>query len=115
MAEPGSTPDVYNSGGLHTVREDEEDMATPDVKDAGMKIEMAREVYKAYGDFEEAPTKLEIFTWYLYSMCSYFIQAVLIPIVFPLFISEIRSHGNIPNESFKNSRGLTCYLSEMDL
>lgn len=118
MSEPSSTSDICNSRGLETVKEEEESMGTPDfpdLQDTATKIERATAVYKAYGRFEEAPAKMEVFTWYLYAMCSYFIQAVLIPIVFPLFISEIRSHGNIPKESFKNSRGLTCYLGEMDL
>ncbi|KAJ9703143.1 hypothetical protein PVL29_004776 [Vitis rotundifolia] len=116
MAEMSSTPDVNRRGMLQVVKEDEETMATPDVQDAAMKIERAMEVYKSYGGFEEEPTKLEVFTWYLYAMCSYFINTVLIPIVFPLFISEIRSdESETPSGFFKNSRGLTCSLREMDL
>lgn len=116
MDETSPTVDVNRRGVLQTVKEDEEQMATPDVHDVGMKIEKAMEAYREYGGFEEAPTKVEVFTWYLYSMCSYFIHTVLMPIVFPLFVSEIQPHGSeTPNRSFQNERGLTCKTREMDL
>ncbi|XP_031120531.1 uncharacterized protein LOC116023669 [Ipomoea triloba] len=37
---------------------------------------------------EEKPSKGEIFSWYFYGLCSYFIHTLLIPIVFPLIVSH---------------------------
>ncbi|XAR54738.1 hypothetical protein NMG60_11030005 [Bertholletia excelsa] len=44
---------------------------------------------KAYAGSGLKPTKLEVVGWLLYELCSYCILTVLIPMVFPLFISQV--------------------------
>lgn len=90
--------------------------ATPDVQSTAMKIERAREVYKAYaGHDEEKPQSVEVWGWYLYGFCSYFIQSVLIPIVFPLIISQTVSSPEPLQGAGINSRGLFCSQKEITL
>lgn len=100
MAEPPSSPEVKTS--TSTVQQElirsaaveiaylaGDNITTPDVHGAGMKIERARDAYKIYAGFEEKPNKVEILSWYFYELCSHFIHLVLIPIVFPLIITQI--------------------------
>ncbi|CAI0419403.1 unnamed protein product [Linum tenue] len=65
-------------------------ISTPDLHDTGLKLERAREAYAGYNsDVMEKPSKVEVWIWYLYEVCSYFIHSCLLPIVFPLMISQI--------------------------
>ncbi|XP_060178481.1 uncharacterized protein LOC132608735 [Lycium barbarum] len=75
------------------------------------------EAYRLYtGNHEEKPTKTEVLGWYLYGMCSYFIHTVLIPIVFPLILSQTVSWPSQPQQSLvKNARGLECRPRELQL
>ena len=93
------------------------DMAeTPDVHDAAVKITRAKEAYKAYARLEEEPTKGEVLGWCLYGLCSYFIQTVLIPIVFPLLISQIKVPEEVNSQKWEtNTRGFNCLVKEMNL
>ncbi|KAA8521223.1 hypothetical protein F0562_011940 [Nyssa sinensis] len=105
-------------GRMSASAEDEEEAAvdTPDVHGVGMKIQRAEEAYKAYAGFEDKPTKGEVFGWCLYDLCSYFIHTVLIPIVFPLIISQIMSMPQEPAQGWKTSyKGLPCRQKEMQL
>ncbi|KAK6158462.1 hypothetical protein DH2020_005776 [Rehmannia glutinosa] len=89
---------------------------TPDVHSVGMKIQRAREVYKAYGGIEDKPTKGEIMVWYLYGLCSYFVHTVLIPIVFPLIISQTVPYPPEPHQGWLRShKDLKCKQNEMQL
>ncbi|KAK9218398.1 hypothetical protein WN943_007035 [Citrus x changshan-huyou] len=81
--------------GMSVSEEDQEaneDM--PDVHDAAVKIERAKGAYMAYSGLQEKPSKLEIWMWYLYEMCSHFIVTTVVPVVFPLIISEIVSKND---------------------
>ncbi|KAH7514815.1 hypothetical protein FEM48_Zijuj11G0130600 [Ziziphus jujuba var. spinosa] len=73
--------------------------------------------YKAYGGFEEKPRKMEVFSWCSYELCSYFVLHVLIPIVFPLIISQIvKFPKDEPVHGFvQNTRGLNCSAKEMKI
>lgn len=94
----------------------EVNMATPDVHGAGTKIRRPKEPYNGYSGFEEQPTKGEVFLWYLYEMCSYFILTVLIPIVFPLIISQTVAQPPEPLTGWsKTHKGLACRPKEMQL
>ncbi|KAG8375160.1 hypothetical protein BUALT_Bualt10G0071500 [Buddleja alternifolia] len=94
----------------------EADMDTPDAHNVAMKIQRAREVYKAYGGIEDKPTKGEILVWYLYGLCSYFVHTVLIPIVFPLIISQtVPSPPEPRNGWLKSHKDLKCKQNEMQL
>ncbi|EPS61563.1 hypothetical protein M569_13231, partial [Genlisea aurea] len=86
----------------------------------GMKIQKEREVYRAYGagggGFEEKPTKGEIVTWYFYGFCTNFVLTVLIPIVFPLLISQtVPDLPEPPQGWLKSYKGLKCLQEEMQL
>ncbi|KAH6759843.1 hypothetical protein C2S51_016792 [Perilla frutescens var. frutescens] len=94
-------------------RLDEIDMATPDVHSVTMKIQRAREVY---GVIEEKPTNVEVLLWYLYELCSYFVHTVLIPIVFPLIISQTVSDPPEPQQGwFRSFKDLNCSKNQMQI
>lgn len=98
------------------IKKDDDIAATPDVQDTGMKIERAREVYAEHLSIEEKPSHVEVNSWYLYGLCSYFIQTVLVPIVFPLIIGQI--YRNVPEPAqgwYRSFRGLACTNKEMTL
>lgn len=72
-----------------------------------------REPNRAFGD---KPTKAEASVWYLYGFCSYFVHTVLIPVVFPLIISQTVSHMVEPTQGWlKSYKDLKCSHSEMQL
>lgn len=78
-----SLPPRSASGGGGSRRE------TPDVHSTAAKLERAKEVYRAYEGHGERPTIVEILGWGFYELCSLFVVTVLIPVVFPLIISQI--------------------------
>ncbi|XP_016441670.1 uncharacterized protein LOC107767263 [Nicotiana tabacum] len=85
-------------------------------EEMGMKIQREEEAYRLFAGYEEKPTKTEVFGWYFYGMCSYFIHTVLIPIVFPLILSQTVSWPSQPQHRLvKNSRGLECRQRELQL
>ncbi|CAK7356031.1 unnamed protein product [Dovyalis caffra] len=96
--------------------EDVKDTATPDVHNTAMKIERAREVYGAYTGTVGKPTKGETWLWYLYELCSYFIHTTLVPILFPLIISQIfHSPPEPAGDLIMNKKGLLCGANQMKL
>lgn len=92
----------------------------PDLHNSAMKILRAREAYNnnnsGYEEVGEKPSRFEVFGWYLYEFCFYFVQTVLIPIVFPLIISQLQQ---LPTDSVqdwaKNHQGMHCSQKEMHL
>ncbi|XP_047975213.1 uncharacterized protein LOC125217733 [Salvia hispanica] len=65
---------------------------------------------------EEKPTNVEILLWYMYEFCSYFIHTVLIPIVFPLIISQTVSAPPEPKQGwFLSFKGLNCSKKQMQI
>lgn len=92
---------------------DEVGMATPDVHGVAIKIQRAREVY---GRFEGKPTNVEVLLWYFYGLCSYFVHTVLIPIVFPLIISQTVSDPPQPKQGwFLSHKDLNCSKNQMQM
>jgi len=64
----------------------------------------------------EEASKFEVWGWYLYEFCSYFVQTVLIPVVFPLIISQLQHLPRDPvQEWFKNHQGVACAEKEINL
>ncbi|KAK6137233.1 hypothetical protein DH2020_029022 [Rehmannia glutinosa] len=54
--------------------------------------------------------------WYLYGLCSYFVHTVLIPIVFPLIISQTVPYPPEPHQGWLRShKDLKCKQNEMQL
>ncbi|OIW10708.1 hypothetical protein TanjilG_16080 [Lupinus angustifolius] len=89
----------------------------PDLQHRAMKILRAREAYNGYDEeVGEKPPRFEVWGWYLYEFCSYFVLTVLIPIVFPLIISQLQQ---LPPDSLqdwnKNHQGLICSQKETHL
>ncbi|BAT75262.1 hypothetical protein LR48_Vigan01g165400 [Vigna angularis] len=61
-------------------------------------------------------SKFEVWGWYLYEFCSYFVQTVLIPVVFPLLISQLQHLPMDPVQDwFKNHQGVVCSEKEINL
>ncbi|KAL2551146.1 uncharacterized protein Fot_12676 [Forsythia ovata] len=108
--------EVEESTGGIRYKEMEENMDTADVHSVGVKIQRAKEIYKAYAGIEEKPTKSEVLGWYFYGLCSYFVHTVLIPIVFPLIISQTVSELSEPPQGwFKSYMGLECKQNQTQL
>lgn len=95
-----------------------EDEETPDMNNVAMKIERAKEIYREYNvGFdninEEKPRKYEVFGWYFYGLCSYFVLTVLIPIMFPLIIGQTVPQPQEPTRGwFRSYRDLQCRKRE---
>lgn len=96
------------------VEEDIASYSTPDVHSASMKIQRAREAYKEYAGHEEKPQKVEVLSWYFYELCSHFILTVLVPIVFPLILTQI---VKLPEswDDLSTKSGATCTHKEINL
>ncbi|XP_031393230.1 uncharacterized protein LOC116204970 [Punica granatum] len=90
--------------------------ATADVHRTGQQIERARDAYRDYAAVEEKPSKAEAFGWHLYGFCTYFVQTTLIPVLFPLIISQTVSDVPEPAHGWTHSsRGFPCSQKEMRL
>ncbi|KAK9142865.1 hypothetical protein Syun_012265 [Stephania yunnanensis] len=111
-------PSVASVSSRKTVEDyDKKALETPGDHDVSMKMERARE---SYGEFEggedQQPSNGEIFLWYLYGLCSYSIQTVLVPIVFSLIISQVQSPlpKNLSGRGL-TSKGLSCTMKQLKL
>lgn len=100
-------------------KEHVQDMATPDVLNSAMKIERAKEIYDSAYNIDHVvakPTSGEVWIWYLYELCSYFIHNTLIPVLFPLIISQILDLPSEPDRGWGWSlKGLSCNPKETKL
>lgn len=89
---------------------------TPDFHSTAAKLERAKEVYRAYEGHGERPTIVEIVGWCFYELCSLFVLTLLIPVVFPLIISQISGTPTEPPQGwFKSFMGFDCPPREMQL
>ncbi|KAL7164709.1 hypothetical protein ACSBR2_040585 [Camellia fascicularis] len=96
--------------------DEEESMATMDVHGAAVKIQRAKEAYQGYAGFYDKPPKAEVLAWLFNELCSYFIHTVLIPVVFPLLISQILWPIKYPLPEWgKNSKGFNCLEKDLQL
>ncbi|KAI3978331.1 hypothetical protein MKX01_013129 [Papaver californicum] len=73
-------------------------------------------------DVRNLPTNFEIYTWYLYGLCSYFILTFVIPLLFPLIIGQVISSSSSSTASHVQAMSLEslkdnlhCRLNEMNL
>lgn len=91
------------------------DAPAPRLNNKDMKIN-SREGYNEYEEIGEKPTRFEVWGWYMYEFCSYFVQTVLIPIVFPLIISQLQQLPTDPvQEWVNNHQGMACAEKEITL
>lgn len=80
------------------------------------KLERAKEVYRAYEGHGEKPSIMEMAGWCFYELCSLSVLTVLIPVVFPLIISQISGAATEPPQGwFKSVMGFDCAPGEMQL
>ncbi|CAI9095183.1 OLC1v1031067C1 [Oldenlandia corymbosa var. corymbosa] len=96
--------------------EDVEGMSTPDFHNVGMKLQRAKQVYEIYAETQEKPASSEVFGWYFYGFCSYFIHTVLVPILFPLIIGQTLHDPPAPPHGWLTSyKGFQCTEKQMRL
>ncbi|TKY58486.1 hypothetical protein E2542_SST15548 [Spatholobus suberectus] len=72
----------------------------------------------SYADEEvgDKPSRFEVWGWYLYEFCSYFVQTVLIPVVFPLIIGQLQHLPMEPVPDWPmNHPGMACAEKEIHL
>ncbi|KAI4343299.1 hypothetical protein MLD38_027825 [Melastoma candidum] len=98
------------------VRDEEEVEELPpspprNVEAAKKTAEVTGDVYNENLGIDDKPSRVEVIGWYLYEFCSYFIITVLIPIVFPLIISQT---VGLP-ESVSPVHGSSCTDKELRL
>ncbi|OMO93454.1 hypothetical protein COLO4_16886 [Corchorus olitorius] len=88
-----------------------------DVHDISMKMERTtKEDYTTYARLEPKPSRAEIWAWYAYELCSYFVHTALIPMVFSLIIGKIVDLPSMPPQGWTtSSKGLTCKINQMQL
>ncbi|KAK1368294.1 Interleukin-15 [Heracleum sosnowskyi] len=118
MAETTDVEGVEGSeqGRLSRVLEEEvTDLETPDVHSVSMKLERAKEVYREYGGIQDKPSKGEVILWCFYGLCSYFLHTVLIPILFPLIISQIFKTPEPWQGWEKSFEGFSCTKKDMEV
>ncbi|PIA50403.1 hypothetical protein AQUCO_01300856v1 [Aquilegia coerulea] len=97
MATENSSDDVQDSSAAagppsgHIVIQTEKELpvVTPDIHNVSVKIKRANDFYNDFAGIEEQPSNGEIILWHIYSLCSYFVHTVLVPIIFPLIVSQI--------------------------
>lgn len=69
-----------------------------------------------YEGIGEKPSRFEVWGWYLYEFCSYFVQTVIIPVLFPLIISQLQQlHIDPVHEWHINHPGMTCGEKQIQL
>lgn len=113
--EIGDTPEKKGEeGSVEAYRESENEM--PHVHNVGEMLRQASDAYKHFAGIEDRPIKLEVILWYIYGLCSYFIHTVLLPIVFPLIISQMVPSPPPPQQGWtRSSKGLYCRGQDLHL
>lgn len=91
------------------------DGETPDVYSVSMQLERAKEIYREFGGIQDKPSKGEVILWCFYGLCSYFLHTVLIPILFPLIISQIFKAPEPEQGWEKSFEGFSCTKKDMQV
>lgn len=92
----------------------EQEMTTPDILGNPEQLEKVRDAYKEHAKVEDPPTMAELIGWYLYGLSTYFIQTVLVPVLFPLIVAQVASPTDgIPPSLTHTSRHIQCAKQEM--
>ncbi|KAG8486517.1 hypothetical protein CXB51_020008 [Gossypium anomalum] len=100
----------------HEPNNEEINRSVSNVGDSSMKMEGTRETCRPYSRLEPQPTKGEVWVWYVYELCSYFVHTVLIPIVFSLIVGQMVDSPTEPLRGWnKSAKGLACKIDEMEL
>ncbi|XP_078173726.1 uncharacterized protein LOC144567458 [Carex rostrata] len=65
---------------------------------------------------EDPPSPLELAGWYIYGFCSYFVMTVLLPVLFPLLITQVAfPPTDLSSAAVLSLRGHSCSQREMAL
>jgi hypothetical protein len=65
---------------------------------------------------EDPPSPIELAGWYIYGFCSYFVMTVLLPVLFPLLITQVAfPPSDLSASAVLSLRGHTCSQREMAL
>lgn len=100
----------------HEANDEEINRSVSNVGDISIKMEGTRETCRPHSKLETKATKGEVWVWYVYELCSYFVHTVLIPIVFSLIIGQIVDSPTEPLRGWnKSAKGLACKIDEMKL
>ncbi|KAM0934483.1 putative MFS transporter superfamily [Dioscorea sansibarensis] len=92
----------------------EQEMMKPDIDGVPEQLERAREAYKEHAKVEDPPTTAELIGWYLYGLSTYFVQMVLVPVLFPLIVAQVASPtAGVPPSLTHTSRNIQCAKQEM--
>lgn len=113
MAETSSDRDVESD--QQSISKPTELEVLPDVYNTGAKIERAEDTYRVYAGLVDRPSRGEIWVWYLYGLCSYFVLTTLLPVIFPLIIGYIVKPQEPSQGWSKTRKGFVCGLDEMDV
>ncbi|KAK7263551.1 hypothetical protein RJT34_31143 [Clitoria ternatea] len=74
-----------------------------------MQAGRSRDTKNSYEETGEEPSRFDVWGWYLYEFCSYFVQTVLIPLVFPLIISQLQHLPFDPIQDWNNNHpAMSC-------
>lgn len=64
----------------------------------------------AAAEMEEPPTRPEVVGWYVYGLCTYFVQVFLLPVLFPLMVAQRASPASeMPPPPAVTSVGVACH------
>ncbi|KAJ0968020.1 hypothetical protein J5N97_024937 [Dioscorea zingiberensis] len=124
MEEPQSISQAPEKAGEDVVYKEHEEKVvedvvykeheTPDIHGVPEQLERARKAYKDHAMMEDPPTNAELIGWYLYGLCTYFIQTVLVPVLFPLIITQVASPtAGVSPSLTQTSRNIQCAKQEM--
>lgn len=65
---------------------------------------------------EDPPSPLELAGWYIYGFCSYFVMTVLLPVLFPLLITQVAfPPTDLSSAAVISLKGHSCSQREMAL
>ncbi|KAK1262472.1 hypothetical protein QJS04_geneDACA008897 [Acorus gramineus] len=79
-------------------------------------IERANSACKEHERVVDPPNKWEVGAWYVYSLCSYFVHAFLVPVIFPLMISMVAPQPVVTEQDRLRTRsGSQCNAKEIKL
>ncbi|KAH9316505.1 hypothetical protein KI387_025132 [Taxus chinensis] len=85
----------------------------PGKQSDGQRFYKAQESFIRFAASEDVPTKVEMFSWGIYGLCSHFAQAFLIPVLFPLLLGQtVKLSGNYErdwDDTFSKQKMLSIY------
>ncbi|KAJ0968048.1 hypothetical protein J5N97_024965 [Dioscorea zingiberensis] len=126
MEEPQSISQAPEKAGEDVVYKEHEEKVvedvvykeheTPDIHGVPEQLERARKAYKDHANDGGSSYKTQSSSdgKFLYGLCTYFIQTVLVPVLFPLIITQVASPtAGVSPSLTQTSRNIQCAKQEM--